>query len=265
MLELKGLVIQFGDKVALDVQSLAITSGEKVAIIGRSGSGKSTLINHIYEILRPRSSLCSQRQGLVENLSVFHNIFMGALNRHHWYYNLVNLAYPLSQPLKEVGQIATELELDCPLTKPVSTLSGGQRQRVALGRALYQQQQLFIGDEPFSALDPVMGQRLLSHVLASHNTVLMVLHDMDMALANFDRIIGLQEGRKVLDVCSKTLDVDTLQAFYQDDKAPNLVKNSLATSSLLSSSISTASLGKSGSDSSSSLKSASLQSASKKR
>ncbi|ABZ77086.1 ABC transporter related [Shewanella halifaxensis HAW-EB4] len=219
MLVLNDLVIQFGDKVALDIESLAITRGEKIAIIGRSGSGKSTLINHIYEMLRPSSALCSQRQGLVENLSVFHNVFMGALNRHRWYYNLLNLVYPLSQPLKEVGLIATELELDCPLTKPVSALSGGQRQRVALGRALYQHQELFIGDEPFSALDPVMGQRLLTHVLADHSTVVMVLHDMDMALAHFDRVIGLRDGRKVLDIDAKSLNVNTLEAFYQDDTA----------------------------------------------
>jgi len=227
MIALKDVVIQFGDKVVVDIESLVISKGEKIAIIGRSGSGKSTLINHIYERLRSSSALCSQRQGLVENLSVFHNIFMGALNRHRWYYNLLNLAYPLHQPLKEVNQIATELELDCSLTSPVSTLSGGQRQRVALARALYQHQTLFIGDEPFSALDPVMGQRLLSHVLACHSTVVMVLHDMDMALTHFDRVIGLKEGRKVLDVSASSLDVDTLEDFYQDKLATDSAAHAL--------------------------------------
>ena len=78
MLNIKHLLIQFEDKTAVDIDALSFYHGEKVAIIGRSGCGKSTLVNHIYEQLKPTAALCSQRQGLVENLSVFHNIFMGS-------------------------------------------------------------------------------------------------------------------------------------------------------------------------------------------
>lgn len=216
MLTLNQLVIQFEDKTAVSIDKLSFHHGEKTAIIGRSGCGKSTLINHVFEQLKPTAALCSQRQGLVENLSVFHNIFMGALNQHSWIYNLANLVSPFKGPRQAIQQIADSLELDCPLSQPVSSLSGGQRQRVALGRALYQRQALFIGDEAFSALDPVMGQRLLTQVLASHETVIMVLHDMDMALTHFDRVIGLREGKKVLDIDAKYLDLNTLEAFYQN-------------------------------------------------
>lgn len=215
MLVLSNVVIRFDDKEALNIASLSINSGEKVAIVGPSGSGKSTLVHHIYELLRPSAALCSQRQGLVENLSVYHNIFMGALNRHSWFYNLLNLALPFKHPLNEIGQIIERLELDCPLTQTTASLSGGQRQRVALGRALFQQQAVFIGDEPFSALDPVMGQRLLAEVLSGHDTVIMVLHDVNMALEYFDRIIGLQAGVKTLDSPVDELNSETLQDFYQ--------------------------------------------------
>ncbi|MBL4915170.1 ATP-binding cassette domain-containing protein [Shewanella schlegeliana] len=231
MLTLNNLIVQFEGKTALDIDALSFYHGEKVAIIGRSGCGKSTLVNHIFEQLRPTSALCSQRQGLVENLSVFHNIFMGALNQHSWYYNLANLVYPFKEPRQAIQQIADALELDCPLSQPVSALSGGQRQRVALGRALYQRQALLIGDEPFSALDPVMGQRLLTEVLASHDSVIMVLHDMDMALSYFDRVIGLRDGRTVLDIDAAALDLHTLEAFYQescDSKAADGVDNAAA-------------------------------------
>ena len=61
-----------------------------------------------------------------------------------------------------------------------------------------------------------MGQRLLAEVLSRHASVIMVLHDMDMALTHFDRVIGLREGRKILDIEAKLLDVDTLETFYQD-------------------------------------------------
>lgn len=215
MLTLSNVVIRFDDKEALNIASLSIKAGEKVAILGPSGSGKSTLVHHIYELLRPSAALCSQRQGLVENLSVYHNIFIGALDRHSWFYNLLNLALPFKQPLNEIGQIIERLELDCPLTQTTASLSGGQRQRVELGRALFQQQAVFIGDEPFSALDPVMGQRLLTEVFSAHDTVIMVLHDANMALENFDRIIGLQAGLKTLDSPADELDSESLQDFYQ--------------------------------------------------
>ena len=216
MLTLKHLLIQFEEKTAVNIDELSFYHGEKVAVIGPSGCGKSTLINHVFEQLKPTAALCSQRQGLVENLSVFHNIFMGGLNQHSWIYNLGNLVSPFKGPQQAIQQIADSLELDCPLSQVVSALSGGQRQRVALGRALYQSQALFIGDEAFSAVDPVMGQRLLTQVLAKHETVIMVLHDMDMALTHFDRVIGLRQGGKVLDIDAKLLDLNTLEAFYQD-------------------------------------------------
>ncbi|MDB2385983.1 ATP-binding cassette domain-containing protein [Shewanella sp.] len=214
MLKLERFSCTFGNKLALDAIDLIIEPGEKVAIIGRSGSGKTTLINQINAQLHDRAAFCSQQQGLVDSLSVFHNIFMGALGRHHFLYNLLNLAYPFKRPLQDITAIIGSLELDCPVSQPVSRLSGGQRQRTAVGRALYQNMPVFIGDEPFSALDPMMSSRLITLLMAQHNTVIMVLHDVNMALTHFDRIIGLCEGKKVIDAAADTLNSDLLQAFY---------------------------------------------------
>ncbi|MCL1136974.1 ATP-binding cassette domain-containing protein [Shewanella pneumatophori] len=215
MLAIENVIVEFDGKTALDLDRLTIKEGEKVAVLGRSGSGKSTLIHYIYELMRPHAALCSQRQGLVENLSVFHNIFMGGLQRHYWLYNLVNLAYPLQKNRHTITQIARELELDCAINQAVTHLSGGQRQRVALARSLYQYRDVFIGDEPFSALDPSMGRRLLAHVLKQHKTVIMVLHDSNMALEYFDRVIGLHEGNKVFDAYCKDIDSDIFQDLYR--------------------------------------------------
>ncbi|MCK8047343.1 ATP-binding cassette domain-containing protein [Shewanella sp. 1CM18E] len=215
MLAIENLIVEFDGKIALNLDRLAIKEGEKIAVVGRSGSGKSTLIHHIYELMRPQAALCSQRQGLVENLSVFHNIFMGGLQRHNWLYNLVNLAYPLQKNRHAITLITNDLELDCTINQTVIHLSGGQRQRVALARSLYQYQDVFIGDEPFSALDPAMGRRLLGHVLQQHKTVIMVLHDSNMALEYFDRVIGLHDGNKVFDAYCKDINSNIFQDLYQ--------------------------------------------------
>ncbi|MFT7110705.1 MAG: phosphonate transport system ATP-binding protein [Psychrobacter glaciei] len=195
--------------------SLTINEGEKVAIIGPSGAGKSSLLHHLYETLKNRAALCSQRQGLVDNLSIYHNVFMGALARHHWLFNLVNLIKPFKKNLSEITALCQQLELDQPLAKKVDKLSGGQRQRVALARALYQQQDIFIGDEPFSALDPLMTSRLLDIVLAQYKNVIMVTHDPEFCMSAFDRIIGLDKGQLVIDSKPQCVDQQQITALYQ--------------------------------------------------
>lgn len=195
--------------------SLTINEGEKVAIIGPSGAGKSSLLHYIYQALQNNAALCSQRQGLVDNLSIYHNIFMGALARHHWLFNLVNLIKPFKQNLNDIAALCQQLELNQPLAKKVDLLSGGQRQRVALARALYQKQAIFIGDEPFSALDQLMTSRLLETVLAQHKSVIMVVHDRELAMSAFDRVIALDKGRLVLDSKQQRIDEQQITALYQ--------------------------------------------------
>ncbi|MGL1957561.1 MAG: ATP-binding cassette domain-containing protein [Colwellia sp.] len=195
--------------------SLTINEGERVAIIGPSGAGKSSLLQHLYQKLQANAALCSQKQGLVDNLSIYHNVFMGALARHHWLFNIVNLIRPFKQNLNDISSLCQQLELDQPLTKKVDKLSGGQRQRVALARALYQQQALFIGDEPFSALDPLMTSRLLKIVFAQHKSVIMVMHDKALAMNAFDRIIALNKGHLVLDSKQARIDQQQLIKLYQ--------------------------------------------------
>ncbi|WP_299797029.1 ATP-binding cassette domain-containing protein [uncultured Shewanella sp.] len=216
MLKLENLTLKYEEKLAIRQLSLSIKAGEKLAIIGTSGAGKSTLLTHLYECLKNEAAYCSQKQGLVEGLSTYHNVFMGALTRHHWTYNLINLISPFKKPLEEVKQLCLELELDFPVSKRLSELSGGQRQRVALARALYQEKEVFIGDEPFSALDPVMSRRLLKMVFEHHSTVIMVLHDKSLALEQFDRIIGLKQGQLLLDARQEDLTPDAVDEFYSD-------------------------------------------------
>ncbi|WP_435235107.1 ATP-binding cassette domain-containing protein [Psychromonas sp. PT13] len=195
--------------------SLTISEGEKIAIIGPSGAGKSSLLLHLYKQLQTKAALCSQNLGLVDNLSVYHNIFMGALARHHWLVNLINLFKPFKQDLNNINQLCRSLELDVPLNKKVDKLSGGQRQRIALARSLYQQKEVFIGDEPFSALDPLMASRLLKYIIEMHGSVIIVIHDKELAMSAFDRVIALENGQLVLDSKKAPIRKEQLAQLYQ--------------------------------------------------
>ncbi len=214
MLNFENLTLKYKDMLAIRQLSLTIEKGERVAIIGGSGAGKTTLLTHIYQQLKGEAAYCSQKQGLVDSLSAYHNIYMGALNRHHWIYNITNLLLPFKQPLAEVQSLCDELELDFPISKSLNALSGGQRQRVALARALYQHKPIFIGDEPFSAVDPLMARRLIELVFSRHESVVMILHDKELALAHFDRVIGLRDGELCLDIGKDKITNDIVDDFY---------------------------------------------------
>ena len=121
---------------------------------------------------------------------------------------------PFNKPQQQIAAICQQLELTVPLQQKVSELSGGQRQRVALARALFQQQSVFMGDEPFSALDPLMGLRLLNLIKQTHKSVICVLHDAELALANFDRIIVISDGKVVLDDKAGQLSLAHLSQHY---------------------------------------------------
>ncbi|RLA41090.1 MAG: phosphonate ABC transporter ATP-binding protein, partial [Gammaproteobacteria bacterium] len=184
--------LAYEGRVVLNNITLSIAPGERVALVGKSGVGKSTLLAALREQQSNSVAWCPQQHGLVPMLSVYHNIYMGGLHRHNVLYNLLNLIKPLSQPLHEVTKLAEPLQLDKSLFDRVEQLSGGQAQRVAIGRALYQQKNIFLGDEPVSAVDDYQAQQLLKLIVEKHQTLVLALHDVEQALHFCDRIIGLK-------------------------------------------------------------------------
>ncbi|MBB1427012.1 ATP-binding cassette domain-containing protein [Shewanella sp. SG44-2] len=214
MLSLVDVDLGYNQQIILPKVNLSFKANEHVAILGPSGVGKTTLLHHLYQQLAEQTCLCSQAQGLVDNLSMYHNVFIGGLARYSRWYNLANLLLPFNKPQQQIGAICQQLELTVPLQQKVSELSGGQRQRVALARALFQQQSVFMGDEPFSALDPLMGLRLLNLIKQTHESVICVLHDAELALANFDRIIVISDGKVVLDNKAGQLSLAHLSQHY---------------------------------------------------
>jgi phosphonate transport system ATP-binding protein len=198
--------------------TLNINSGEKVALLGPSGGGKTSLLNALHQQCADQIAWCPQEHGLVEALSGYHNIYMGQLDQHNVLYNLANLIKPLAKPKQAISELSILLGLDPQqhLWQSVSQLSGGQRQRIGIGRALFRQQENFLGDEPVSSLDPVQAQKILELILNRHKTVILALHNRQQALSNFDRIIGIKAGRIVFDSPAKELIKNKYQAGLLD-------------------------------------------------
>ena len=194
--------------------NLSITPGEKIALVGKSGSGKSTLLKHLRQSSSMPVAWCPQDPSLVPMLSAFYNIYMGQLNHHHWLQNLINLIIPKAQTKSDIRSIASTLEIEPLLNSSVDQLSGGQQQRISLARAFYQNADVFIGDEPVSAVDELQSRRLINQIIAKHNTVIIALHDIDLARAFATRIIGLKDGVVELDVSADKISQQDLLTLY---------------------------------------------------
>ncbi len=205
-----------GEAVLTDV-SLAVDAGETVVFVGESGAGKSTLLAHLYALCRDQAALVPQDLGLADNLSVFHNVYMGRLDRNSLWTNLRNLFWPANACAREVKQLLTDLSLADKMGERPTELSGGQRQRVAVARALYKGADIVIGDEPVSALDETLGRDVLDLLVSRHQTALLALHDVEAALAVADRMVGLKNGRVHFDKAPAHVTRAELQYLYERD------------------------------------------------
>ncbi len=206
---------RYEGRVVLNSISLRIAEGERVALVGRSGAGKSTLLKLLYEQRATEAALLPQELGLVRVLSVFHNIYMGRLNRHSAWYNLVNLIRPMKREVDAVRAMARRLGIEEKLFEPTGQLSGGQQQRTAVGRALFQGSPVLIGDEPVSAVDDHQSRLILQTINDCCKTVIIAMHDTALAIEYTDRIIGLRNGKLVMDQPTAGMNPDDLDDLYR--------------------------------------------------
>jgi putative spermidine/putrescine transport system ATP-binding protein len=206
---LEGLNRCFGTTRAIDGVSLAVGLGEFLALLGPSGCGKTTLLRLIAGLERPDSGriLLAGRDitatptwernvGLVfQSLALFPHMSVG----ENIAYGLNLRRRPEAEVRKKVAQLLDLLRLPGVQDRAVTTLSGGQKQRVAIARALALDPQLFLLDEPLSALDAQLREalqvelRLLQRELGI--TTVMVTHDQREAMTMADRVVVLHEGR----------------------------------------------------------------------
>lgn len=213
-LELRGANATYNGKAVLHDITLSIAPGERVALVGESGAGKSTLLRLLYQRFPEGAALVPQDFGLVHNLSVFHNVYMGRLHRNTTWYNLLNLIKPLHKEVEQVSQILERFNLSEKLFVPAGELSGGQQQRTAVARALYQQGQLLLGDEPVSALDERQSRLVLDAINDTYDTVILAMHDVRLALEYTDRVVGIRQGVLRLDEPTSNLALSDLQQLY---------------------------------------------------
>lgn len=216
MFHLSNASFSHGSLPVLRDITLDIVEGEKVALVGPSGAGKSSLLSLLWQQNPEQVALCPQESGLVDILSVYQNIYMGGLSRFSTLYNVFNLIRPWASRKRDIATICQQLGLSDKLFASTDKLSGGQRQRVALGRALYRQQPIFMGDEPVSSLDPEQGDSLLAQVLALHSTAVVAIHSPEFAIKHFDRVIALQQGCIIGDWPTTDISVATLEDVYRD-------------------------------------------------
>ncbi len=238
-LSLHDVSSRFGSVEALQSVSLQIASGERVALVGPSGAGKSTLLSILNGSLSPTAGeVCVleqsikrlhahrrrklqrqigtvyQQHNLVTNLSVIHNVNAGHLGRWPLWKALWSLAWPQQVALAETA--LARLGIADKLHARTDRLSGGQQQRVALARVLVQDPQIVLADEPVASVDPARAHEIMKLLceVGTGRTLLVSLHDVALAKAYCDRIIGLRQGRLVFDLPSHSVSDQHLAKLY---------------------------------------------------
>ena len=214
LFKLEGVSAGYNGKEVLHDINLSIEAGERVALVGPSGAGKSTLLGLLYAQQKDQAALVPQDSALVRSLSVFHNIYIGRLHHHATWYNLLNLIRPMNKEVEAMLPILNRLRLEDKLFTRAGELSGGQQQRTGVARALFHGGAALLGDEPVSAVDAHQSQVVLDAIRAGHETVVLAMHDISLALAYTQRLIGLKDGRIIFDRPTRGMQASELDEFY---------------------------------------------------
>jgi len=168
--------------------------------------------------LRSKIATIPQNLALVESLRVWQNIITGQIGERGFLGNLIDLIFASKNKILEIHSILERLGIEEKLFETTSNLSGGQKQRVALGRALYQNPQAILADEPVSSVDPARAAnlvQLLNQISQEENiTLVMSLHNLELAKAHFPRLIGLRNGRVKFDSAPEDLNEHKFKELY---------------------------------------------------
>jgi phosphonate transport system ATP-binding protein len=237
----------FGQTTALDRVDLEVPAGQMLAILGLSGSGKSTLLRTLNGLVPPTSGsvhvlgcdvghahgaqmralrrqvgFIFQQFGLVGRLTVLENVLSGALGRIR-FPRFGVMSYPRGLRLEALAHLE-RVGLDERAFQRSDTLSGGQQQRVAIARTLMQQPVLLLADEPVASLDPESSASVMELLLRicqeDHLTVIASLHQVELARGWADRMVGLRDGRVVLDARPQDVTGDAVMEIYRGGKPP---------------------------------------------
>lgn len=225
--------------VGMENTSVSFSAGEFVVLLGPSGAGKSTLLRALNGLVpltagtlhtqggkliadstalrthRRRTAMVFQQHQLIGRLTALDNVLTGRLGHHGG----LRAIFPLPRHDRLVALNALDQVqlLDRALTR-ADQLSGGQQQRVGLARALAQEPHIILADEPVASLDPATARHVLTliHAVCKAQGIAAVvsLHQVDLAKAFADRILGIRAGRIVFDGLPSALDDATVQHIY---------------------------------------------------
>ena len=245
MLRIEGLTKRYptGD-LALNGVDLTVPEHQVMALIGPSGAGKSTLIRCINRLVEPtagriwlqdqeitglrgaalrrmrrRIGMIFQEYALVERLTVMENVLSGRLGYVGFWASWFR-RFPQSD-IDAAFALLERVGLGDFVDKRADALSGGQRQRVGIARALLQQPDLLLVDEPTASLDPKTSRqimRLITELARERNLAVIInIHDVPLAKLYAQRVVGLREGVTVYDGAPEELTGEQLTLIYGEE------------------------------------------------
>ncbi len=242
MLEIKHLTkIYEGGTQALNDVSFSVKPGEFLAIIGLSGSGKSTLLRCINRLIEPtdgqiiwkgeditaasqdemlrirrKIGMIFQHFNLVSRSRVITNVLAGRLGYVNPAMSLIN-RFPKSDYEMAIKML-DRVSIANQAFKRADELSGGQQQRVGIARAMMQEPEIILADEPVASLDPVLAHSIMQYLEKFNREdgvmVMCSLHFLDLVHRYADRAIALNEGKLMFDGSPKDIDDDKFKEIY---------------------------------------------------
>ncbi|WP_371134534.1 phosphonate ABC transporter ATP-binding protein [Phreatobacter sp.] len=251
MITVEALSVSYGQAApALKSTTLSFERGAFTVLLGASGAGKSTLLRALNGLVKPtsgkvvtadfgplssganlrshrrRTGMIFQQHQLIGRSSVLENVLMGRLG----YHNSLRTLFPFGRDerLRALSAIERVGLIEYALRR-ADQLSGGQQQRVGIARALVQQPDIILADEPVASLDPATAEAVLSliHGIAKQDglTAVVSLHQLDFARRFADRIIGLAHGEVVFDGKPTDLSELDITRLYQTAPMVGAAKN----------------------------------------
>ncbi|MEY8416163.1 phosphonate ABC transporter ATP-binding protein [Tissierella praeacuta] len=242
MLKLENVTVSYdGNVLALENANLEVEQGEFVGIIGSSGSGKSTMLKTINLLVRPINGkiyidnvditelnnydLRSMRRGigfifqdynLIDRSSVLDNVLMGRLGYKSSFKSILGIFN--DEDYERANRALNQVGLSEKIFERADQLSGGQKQRVAIAKTLCQRPKIILADEPVASLDISSSQTIMNYFKTINEkkniTILINLHDVNLAKRYCNRIIALKKGKILFDGRAGDLDDKILKGIY---------------------------------------------------